>query len=144
MHKSEVLHGELLGGELHTGWGPHCGRLLRQWHTLVGPRCHLGLQAGVLGLLLLVDLGLVSLYAAYISVKKGEKKINLSGIVWRVQCWYSVRFSIKALSCMPQWRESYLQMAFHFIIGQTFNLHQLPDLFWCGNCNHHDQNITRS
>ena len=71
MHKSEVLHGELLGSERHIGWVPHRGRLLRQWHTLVGPRCHLVLQAGVLGLLLLVDLGLVSLYAAYISVKKG-------------------------------------------------------------------------
>ena len=71
MHRSEVVHGELPGGERHTEWGPHCGRLLRQWRILVGPRCHLGLQAGVLGLLLLVDLGWVSLYEAYISVKKG-------------------------------------------------------------------------
>jgi len=25
-------------------------------------------------------------------------------------------------------------MAFNFIIGQTVNLHQLPDLFWGGHC----------
>ena len=70
MHRNEVVHGELLGGERHTEWGGRYGRLLQQWCTLVGPRCHLGLQAGVLGLLLLVDLGSVSLYEAYISVKK--------------------------------------------------------------------------
>lgn len=27
-----------------------------------------------------------------------------------------------------------LQMAFNLIIGQTVNLHQLPDLLWGGNC----------
>lgn len=33
-------------------------------------------------------------------------------------------------------RERYLQVAFNFIIGQTINLHQLPDLFWGGHCFH--------
>lgn len=54
----------------HTELGPHqCGR--RQWRTQMGPRYHLGLQAGLSGLLLLlllVDLGSVSSYEAYISV----------------------------------------------------------------------------
>jgi hypothetical protein len=30
----------------------------------------------------------------------------------------------------------YLQMAFNFIIGQTVNLHEFPDLFWGGHCFH--------
>lgn len=30
-----------------------------------------------------------------------------------------------------------LQVAFNFIIGQTVNLHQFSDLFWCGHCNHY-------
>lgn len=31
-------------------------------------------------------------------------------------------------------RERYLQVTFNFIIGQTINLHQLPDLFWSRYC----------
>lgn len=31
-------------------------------------------------------------------------------------------------------RKRDLQMAFHFIIRQAINLHQLPDLLWGGNC----------
>lgn len=75
MHRSEVVNGEPLGGdEHHTGWESHCGCLLRRWCTLMEPIYHLRLQAGALGVQLVVDLDLAFLYGAYISVKKDERK----------------------------------------------------------------------
>lgn len=56
MHNSAVVHETL---DVHHTVLRLPNELLLPWHTLVGPICHLGLQAGVLVLRLLVGLGLV-------------------------------------------------------------------------------------
>ena len=56
MHNSVAVHETL---DVHHTVLRLLNELLLPWHTLVGPICHLGLQAGVLVLQLLVGLGLV-------------------------------------------------------------------------------------
>ena len=75
MHNSVVVHETL---DVHHTVLRLLNELLLPWHTLVGPICHLGLQAGVLVLQLIVGLGLVVWCEAYISVYKKRKRKDKS------------------------------------------------------------------